>query len=59
MEEKYEPKEQDKTPEEQLNKVEISNLHEKDLKVRKIPDLRNKQQQQKTGGKDREITRTV
>ena len=42
-------KEQDKTPEKQLSKLEISNLHGKDFRVmtvKMIQDLRKK-----TGGK--------
>ena len=38
-------KKQDKTPEEPLNKLEISNLHEKDFRVmivKMIQDLRKK-----------------
>ena len=44
-------KEQDKTPEEQLSKVEISKLHEKYFRamiIRMIQALRKK-----TGGKDK------
>ena len=54
--------EQDKTPEKQLGEVEISNLHETDFRVmivRMIQDLRKKTKQNKTGSKDREITRNV
>ena len=41
----FQTKELDKTPEEERNEVEISNLHEKDCKViivRVIQDLRKK-----------------
>ena len=43
-------KEQDKTPEEQLSEVEISNLHEKDFRVmivRTTQDLRKKKKKKK------------
>ena len=50
-------KEQDKTLEEQLNEVEMGNLHEKDFRVmtvRMIQDLR-----EKNGDKEWKITRNV
>ena len=53
----FQKKEKDKTPEEQLNEVEIGNLHEKKnirvVIVKMIQDLRGE-----NGGTDREITRT-
>ena len=51
-------KEQDKTPEKQLNEVEIGNLPEKEFRimtVKRIQDLREK----KDGCKDREDARNV
>ena len=50
-------REQDKTPEKQLNEVEIGNLPEKELRimiVKMIQDLAEKK-----GGKDREGARNV
>ena len=50
-------KEQDKTPEKQLNEVEIGNLPEKEFRimiVKMIHDLGTK-----NGGKDREDARNV
>ena len=50
-------KEQDKTPEKQLNEVEIGNLPEKEFRimiVKMIQDLRKR-----IGGKDREDARNV
>ena len=54
----YQRKEQDKTPEKQLNEVEIGNLPEKEFRimiVKMIQDLRKK----KNGGKDQEDARNV
>ena len=53
----YQMKEQDKTPEKQLNEVEIGRLPEKEFRimiVKMIQDLRKK-----NGGKDREDARNV
>ena len=53
----YQMKEQDKTPEKQLNEVEIGNLPEKEFRimiVKMIQDLGKK-----NGGKDREDARNV
>ena len=53
----YQMKEQDKTPEKQLNEVETGNLPEKEFRimiVKMIHDLRKK-----NGGKDQEDTRNV
>ena len=53
----YQMKEQDKTPEKQLNEVEIGNLPEKGFRimiVKMIQDLG-----EKNGGKDREDARHV
>ena len=53
----YHMKEQDKTPERQLNEVEIGNLPEKEFRiiiVKMIQELRKK-----NGGKDREDARNV
>ena len=53
----YQRKEQDKTPEKQLNEVEIGNLPEKEFRimiVKMIQDLRKK-----NGGKDQEDARNV
>ena len=50
----------DKTPEKQLNELEISNLHEKDFRimiVKMIQDLRGKKEKEKNGGKDCSISR--
>ena len=51
----YQMKKQDKTPEKQLNEVEIGNLPENEFRimiVKMIQDLRKK-----NGGKDREDAR--
>ena len=53
----YQMKDYDKTPEKQLNEVEIGNFPEKEFRimiVKVIQDL-----QKKNGGKDREDTRNV
>ena len=53
----YQMKEQNKTPEKQLNEVEIGNLPEKEFRimiVKMIQDLRKN-----NGGKDREDARNV
>ena len=39
----YQMKEQEKTPEKQLNEVEIGNLPEKELKNKHLEELKNKQ----------------
>ena len=53
----YQMKEQEKTPEKQLNEVEIGNLPEKEFRimiVKMIQDLGKK-----NGGKDQEYARNV
>ena len=57
----YQMKEQDKTPEKQLNEAEIGNLSEKEFRimiVKMIQDL-GKRMEAKNGGKDREDARNV
>ena len=46
-------KEQDKSPEEQLNELEISNLHEKDFRVMIVEMTQDLGGKKKTGGKNR------
>ena len=54
----YQMKEQDKTPEKQLNEVEIGNLPEKEFRI--INDSEDDPgPQKKNGGKDREDARNV
>ena len=53
----YQMKEQDKTPEKQLNEVEIGNLPEKEFRImilKMIQDL-----EKNNGGKDQEDARNV
>ena len=49
-------KEQDKTPEKQLNEVEIGNLPEKEFRIMTVKRSRTSG---KNGGKDREDARNV
>ena len=44
-------KEQDKSPEEQLNELEISNLHEKDFRVMIVEMTQDLGGKKKTGSK--------
>ena len=53
----YEMKEQDKTPEKQLNEVEIGNLPENRIQNNDSED--DPGPQKKSGGKDREDARNV
>ena len=49
-------KEQDKTPEKQLNEVEIGKLPEKEFRIMIVKMIKDSE---KNGGKDREDTRNV
>ena len=53
----YQMKEQDKTPEKQLNEVEIGNLPEKRIQNNDSED--DPRPRKKNGGKDREDARNV
>ena len=50
----YKMKEQEKTPEKQLNEVEIGNLPEKEFRIMIVKMIQNLK---KKGGKDREDAR--
>ena len=52
----YQMKEQDKTPEKQLNEVEIGKLPEKEFRIMIVKMIKDSE---KNGGKDREDTRNV
>ena len=52
----YQMKEQDKTPENQLNEVEIGNLPEKEFRIMIVKMI---QTSEKNGGKDWEDARNV
>ena len=53
----YQMKEQDKTPEKQLNEVEIGNLPEKEFRIMIVK--MNQDLREKNGGKDQEDARNV
>ena len=52
-------KEQDKTPEKQLNEVEISNLPEKKFRIMIVKMIHDPGPWKKNGGKDLEDARNV
>ena len=52
----YQMKQQDKTPEKQLNEMEIGNLPEKEFRIMNEDDPGPRK---KNGGKDREDARNV